>query len=83
MDNMAAGWDRPQEDEFALLTLGRPSPYRRLAFPNDGPVDMNYLDFQGVSEPEIQTWLAALRSFLLAVESEPLRTYGDIASTTR
>src|SRR5256714_5885145 len=27
MDNMAAGWDRPQEDEFALCMLGQPSPY--------------------------------------------------------
>src|SRR5690606_26880326 len=32
MDNMAAGWDRPQEDEFALVNLGLPSPYRRIAF---------------------------------------------------
>src|SRR5262249_18962829 len=29
MDNMAAGWDRPQEDEFALCLLGLPSPYER------------------------------------------------------
>jgi hypothetical protein len=34
MDNMAAGWDRPQEDEFALCMLGLPSPYLRIAFPN-------------------------------------------------
>src|SRR5205085_7692779 len=27
MDNMRAGWDRPQEDEFALCMLGQPSPY--------------------------------------------------------
>ena len=39
IDNMATGWDRPQEDEFALLTLGLPSPYRRMAFPNQEPVD--------------------------------------------
>jgi hypothetical protein len=34
MDNMAAGWDRPQEDEFALCMLGLPSPYLKIAFPN-------------------------------------------------
>ena len=34
MDNMPAGWDRPQEDEFALCLLGQPSPYERIAFPN-------------------------------------------------
>ena len=67
MDNMEAGWDRPQEDEFALLTLGLPSPYRRMAFPNQGAVDLDYLDFEGVSEDAINAWLAALRRFLLAV----------------
>lgn len=69
MDNMAAGWDRPQEDEFALLTLGIPSPYRRIAFPNRDPVDLNYLDFDGVSEEDVSQWLSALRGFLLAVSS--------------
>jgi hypothetical protein len=34
MDNMSAGWDRPQEDEFALCMLGLPSPYLKIAFPN-------------------------------------------------
>lgn len=66
MDNMAAGWDRPQEDEFALLTLGLPSPYRRIAFPNDEAVDLRYLDFEGVDDDDIQLWLDALRSFLLS-----------------
>jgi hypothetical protein len=36
MDNMPAGWERPQEDEFALCLLGQPSPYEGIAFPN-GP----------------------------------------------
>ena len=31
MDNMAAGWDRPQEDEFALCNMGGPFP-----LPDDG-----------------------------------------------
>jgi hypothetical protein len=69
MDDMAAGWDRPQEDEFALLSLGLPSPYRRIAFPNGPPVDLDYLDFQGVSEDDIQHWLDSLRSFLLTVST--------------
>ena len=37
MDNMAAGWDRPQEDEFALLTLGGADALLRMAFPNNPP----------------------------------------------
>ena len=69
MDNMDAGWERPQEDEFALLTAGLPSPYRRMAFPNNDPVDLDYLDFAGVSEDAIAEWLAALRRFLLNVST--------------
>jgi hypothetical protein len=41
---MAAGWDRPQEDEFALANLGVPSPYLAWAFPHHGPVNDEYLD---------------------------------------
>ncbi len=73
IDNMATGWDRPQEDEFALLTLGLPSPYRRMAFPNNEPVDTNYLDFENVSEADIQIWLKALRKFLLGVSTSTQR----------
>jgi hypothetical protein len=69
MDDMAAGWDRPQEDEFALLSLGLPSPYRRIAFPNNPPVNMEYLDFEGVSEDDVQSWLDSLRCFLLNVSA--------------
>ena len=60
MDNMAAGWDRPQEDEFALMNLGLPSPYRRMAFPNQPPVDMDYLDFKSVPQADIDRWLQSL-----------------------
>jgi LPS sulfotransferase NodH len=67
MDNMAAGWQRPQEDEFALVNLGLPSPYRRIAFPNEGPVDVEYLNFQELSAEQIAPWMHQLRQFLLAV----------------
>ena len=69
MDNMSAGWDRPQEDEFALMNLGLPSPYRRIAFPNEGALDLDYLDFDGVSPAAEQTWLSTLRNFLLRVST--------------
>ena len=39
MDNMPAGWERPQEDEFALCMLGQPSPYLAIAFPNNPPCE--------------------------------------------
>ena len=64
MDNMAAGWERPQEDEFALMNMGLPCPYRRIAFPNEGFIDMNYLDFDGLSQTDKDHWLSALREFL-------------------
>ena len=67
MDNMEAGWDRPQEDEFALMNLGLPSPYRRIAFPNEGSVDLDYLDFKGVSDADQITWSQSLRRFMVAV----------------
>lgn len=34
MDDMPTGVDLPQEDEFALVAMGAPSPYQRIAFPN-------------------------------------------------
>ena len=67
MDNMAAGWDRPQEDEFALLNLGLPSPYRRIAFPNQGPVDLDYLTLENVPAKARKRWTRSLREFLEAV----------------
>lgn len=67
MDNMAAGWDRPQEDEFAMMNLGMPSPYRRIAFPNEGAVDMDYLDLQRVDEAGRHRWRKTLRRFFTAV----------------
>ncbi|WP_417738694.1 sulfotransferase family protein [Rosistilla oblonga] len=67
MDNMSAGWRLPQEDEFALLVLGLPSPYRRMAFPGQAPPDMNYLDWTNISPEEHRTWVNGLRGFLKAL----------------
>ena len=69
MDNMATGWDRPQEDEFALMNLGLPSPYRHIAFPRQKPRYLEYLDFSNVDRDAIDEWLRRLRKFLLAVSS--------------
>ncbi len=70
MDDMDVGWDRPQEDEFALLSLGLPSPYRRMAYCQDPPPDTNYLDWQGVSEADQQHWVDGLRRFLLDISAK-------------
>lgn len=73
MDNMDTGWDRPQEDEFALVNLGLPSPYRRIAFPSVGPVDLQYMDFEGVDEDARRHWIDTLKSFLHRVSVSTAR----------
>jgi omega-hydroxy-beta-dihydromenaquinone-9 sulfotransferase len=66
MDNMAAGWDRPQEDEFALCLLGQPSPYRRIAFPNR-PAGLGALDLRGLSPATVRRWQTAFYRLLQAL----------------
>ena len=67
MDNVAAGWDRPQEDEFALVNMGVPSPYLVWAFPNHGPVFDEYLDLRTLPESERATWKRKWRDFVYRV----------------
>jgi omega-hydroxy-beta-dihydromenaquinone-9 sulfotransferase len=67
MDNMAAGWDRPQEDEFALLTLGAPTPYLRMAFPNDEPPYGEFLDMRGCQAEDVRRFERALVQFVKLV----------------
>ena len=67
MDNMAAGWDRPQEDEFALVNLGLPSPYRRIAFPNNPPPHLDYFDTETLPDAEKTRWTETLNLFLRCV----------------
>jgi hypothetical protein len=64
MDNMAAGWDRPQEDEFALLTLGAPTPYVRMAFPNDPPPYVEFLDMQECQPGDLARFERAIVHFV-------------------
>ena len=65
IDNMAAGFDRPQEDEFALASMGLPSPYRNIIFSNSGlNIDTEYLTLRNVSAEERKTWLDGLDTFL-------------------
>jgi hypothetical protein len=63
MDNMAVGFDRPQEDEFALCNLGLPSPYLRWAFPNR-PIPDDFLDLEGLPPREQQRWADGLAWFV-------------------
>ncbi len=64
MDDVAAGWDRPQEDEFALLAMGAPSPYEVMLFPNDRDGAISYLDIEALPDPRRKAWEEALLTTL-------------------
>jgi omega-hydroxy-beta-dihydromenaquinone-9 sulfotransferase len=63
MDNMAVGFDRPQEDELALVALGAPSPYWSLAYPGETKGQI-YLTLRDASECEREKWMAVFQRFL-------------------
>jgi hypothetical protein len=64
MDNMAVGWDRPQEDEFALCLLGEPSTYADWAFPNRPPMYPGSLDLSGLTRSQLACWKRTLHRLL-------------------
>ena len=65
IDNMEAGFDRPQEDEFALVSMGLPSPYRNIIFSNNGlNIDLDYLTLRNVPAEDRNAWLNGLDTFL-------------------
>lgn len=75
MDNMTMGWDKPQEDEFAVCNLGQPSPYLRMAFPNRPLEGPDFLDLGEVSPEQREAWLDTLETFMKMVtvqENKPL-----------
>ncbi|MGD0899293.1 MAG: sulfotransferase [Thermoguttaceae bacterium] len=64
MDNMAAGWDCPQEDEFALCNMGLPSPYLTIPFSNRPPQNQEYFSLDRVSPRGLERWKRGLLWFL-------------------
>ena len=64
MDNMTAGWDKPQEDEFALCMLGQPSPYQQIAFPQNPPPPPDYLDLESLTPRQRGHWKREFFTFL-------------------
>jgi len=67
MDDMAASFDKPQEDEFALANLGAPSPYYRMAFPVTSSPHPEALDLTLLPPAELDRWRRTLRRFLRAL----------------
>jgi omega-hydroxy-beta-dihydromenaquinone-9 sulfotransferase len=64
MDNMHYSWASPQEDEFALLCLGAPSPYEALLLPSLTRDLNSLLDLRARSARDQATWAATLELFL-------------------
>ena len=67
MDNMKAGWGLPQEDEFALMNLGAPTPYLRLMFPCHEFPFQNTLSSDGFTAEELKKWKVLFDWFLRAL----------------
>ena len=66
-DEMPWSVERPQEDEFALLARGTPSPYSIFFFSRTDSPDLAYLDFDGVPAAGVERWCNAHRRFLRAL----------------
>jgi hypothetical protein len=67
MDNMAVGFDKPQEEEFGLCNMGLPSPYLTMAFPNEAPAYSEYLTMEGLTKEQVSEWKDGLEWFLKRV----------------
>ncbi len=67
IDNMSAGWDRPQEDEFAMCNMGVPSPYLSLIFPNHSPQNQEYFELADVPPEKLALWKRKLLWFLKCI----------------
>lgn len=64
MDNMETGWRLPQEDEFALMNLGVPTPYLRIAFPQDQDPAFDYLTLNDLDASCLNHWSERFLWFL-------------------
>lgn len=67
MDNMKAGWALPQEDEFALMNLGAPTPYLRMMFPNEPIPNTDTLDSERFTSEHLIAWRKEFEWFLKAL----------------
>ena len=64
MDNMQYSWTSPQEDEFALLCMGAPSPYEALLVPSLMSDPKALLDLRRRSAEEQDLWKRTIQLFL-------------------
>jgi hypothetical protein len=78
MDDVPMGWNRPQEDEFALCNLGLPSPYFQFAFPNRRPLYPEYYDLGRLPPEARRRWSAALTGFLKQIAADREKPFDAI-----
>lgn len=67
MDDVEISWNSPQEDEWAMSTMGLPTPYQKIAFPRNPPPALDYLDMNSLKPADLDRWCAALIYFFKAV----------------
>ena len=66
MDAMPLGFERPGEDELALLALGEPSPMWWAGYPGE-TAGQRYLTLRELPPSQRDRWLATLKYFLRLV----------------
>ena len=79
MDDMKMSWHNPQEDEFALLNMGVPSPYQELAFPNHRKGFAPYLSLDQFSPRQRARWRETFVTFLKSVTLYRIKRSGGNA----
>jgi len=67
MDSMPAGADFPQEDEFALVGMGAPTPYYHMAFCNESPRFLEMLNLSTATSRDIEELRASLTWFYKSI----------------
>jgi len=64
MDQMDLGWDTPQEDEFAMASLGAGSIYLEFTLSGSGPIFDETLEMDLMSESRRRRWFRLFDRFL-------------------
>lgn len=64
MDNLRYSWSSPQEDEFALLALGAPSPYETLLVPSQMRHAPQFFNFRALPVEDQNRWRGTFSYFL-------------------
>jgi hypothetical protein len=67
VDDMWVALDSPQEDEFALLSLGARSPYEALLAPNHFAQCLALSDLASLSPADARRWRSIFLAFVRAV----------------